>query len=145
MKQALSAVTLGTSDLQRAKRFYEALGWRVRTEVSETVLFQANGLALVLWDRGKLASDSGVDDSGGWGGVTLAHNVGSPAAVDELLATAELAGGTITTPGTATDWGGYHGAFTDTEGHAWEIAHNPFRTLHDDGSTSLDPPGRPRS
>lgn len=141
MKQSLSAVTLGTRDLGRAKRFYEALGWRVHTEVSETVFFQANGFALVLWDRAKLAADGGVDDAGGWGGITPAHNVGSPAEVDELLAAAERAGGSITKAGAATEWGGYHGAFEDTEGHNWEIAHNPFWTLHEDGSTSLDTPG----
>ncbi|UJA21807.1 VOC family protein [Thermoleophilia bacterium SCSIO 60948] len=140
MKQALSAVTLGVSDLARARHFYEALGWTVHTEVSETVFFQANGFALVLWDRAKLAADSGVEDAGGWGGVTLAHNVGSPGEVDDLLAAAERAGGAVTLKGAATDWGGYHGAFTDPEGHAWEVAHNPFWTLYDDGSTSLDEP-----
>lgn len=140
MKQALSAVTLGTRDLERARGFYEALGWSVHTDTEETLFFQANGLAFVLWDRAKLAADSGVADAGGWGGITLAHNVGSPAEVDELLAAARAAGGEVTTAAAETSWGGYHGAFTDPEGHAWEIAHNPFWTLREDGSTDLEAP-----
>ena len=32
---------------------------------------------------------------------------------------------------------GYSGVFLDPDGHPWEVAHNPFWTLHDDGSVSL--------
>jgi uncharacterized glyoxalase superfamily protein PhnB len=45
--------------------------------------------------------------------------------VDELLALAVKAGGRITRPALATDWGGYNGYFTDPDGHLWEVAHNP--------------------
>jgi hypothetical protein len=34
-------------------------------------------------------------------------------------------------------WGGYSGTFTDPEGHAWEVAHNPGWTLGDDGTVSM--------
>ncbi|RKR74564.1 VOC family protein [Frondihabitans australicus] len=136
MDQRISLVTLGVRDLHRAQRFYESLGWTpVGDEVEGTIFYQAGGMVLGLWGRDELAADTVIDDAGGWGGITLAQNVGSPEAVDALLRDAEAAGGTVTRQGGATFWGGYNGVFLDTEGHAWEIAHNPFWTITDDGRT----------
>ena len=87
--------------------------------------------------REELASDSGVKDSGGWGGIMLAHNVRSPAEVDAVLAEAKAAGATIPRAGAETFWGGYSGIFVDPDGHPWEVAHNPYWTICDDGSVSL--------
>jgi uncharacterized glyoxalase superfamily protein PhnB len=92
---------------------------------------------LALWGRAELAEDSGVEDGGGWGGVTLAHNVRSPEEVDAVIADAERAGATITRAPGATFWGGYSGAFADPDGHAWEVAHNPHWNLAADGSVVL--------
>jgi uncharacterized protein len=86
MRQRVTVITLGVSDLGRARRFYEALGWRSGAAPSDDVVFfQAGDMVLSLWDRGRLAEDSCVDDSGGWGGVTLALNVGSPEEVDGVI------------------------------------------------------------
>jgi uncharacterized protein len=138
MEQRVSLVTLGVQDLARARAFYEALRWTTNAAADDDVVFfQAGGMIVALWGRAELAEDSGVEDSGGWGGITLAHNVRSPAEADAVLAEAESAGATITRPGAATFWGGYSGAFTDPDGHAWEVAHNPHWTLADDGSVSL--------
>jgi catechol 2,3-dioxygenase-like lactoylglutathione lyase family enzyme len=138
VEQRVSLVTLGVRDLARARAFYEALGWRTNAEPGDDVVFfQAGGMIVALWGRAELAEDSGVEDSGGWGGITLAHNVRSPAEVDAVIAEVGAAGGTVTRPGAETFWGGYSGAFTDPEGHAWEVAHNPHWTLADDGSVSL--------
>ncbi|MBA2240312.1 MAG: VOC family protein, partial [Solirubrobacterales bacterium] len=125
MDQRVSAITLGVGDLERAKDFYARLGWAPGQEVEgEIAFFQAGGLVVALWDRGKLAADSGVEDGGGWGGITLAHNVRSPDEVDALIEAARATGARVTAEPSKTDWGGYHGAFVDPEGHAWEIAHN---------------------
>jgi uncharacterized glyoxalase superfamily protein PhnB len=97
------------------------------------VFFQAGGIIVALWGREELAVDSTVEDAGGWGGVTVAHNVASPAEVDAVLEEAAAAGGTIGRAGAPTSWGGYSGIFIDPEGHPWEVAHNPFWTLTDDG------------
>jgi hypothetical protein len=138
MQQRLSLVTLGVSDLARAKRFYEALGWVTNTDPElDVVFFQAGGMVVALWDRASLEEDSGVTDTGGWGGVTLAHNVRSPAEVDSVLAEAEAAGATIPRHGAETSWGGYSGVFLDPDGHPWEIAHNPGWTVQEDGSIKL--------
>ena len=37
-------------------------------------------------------------------------------------------------------WGGYSGYYTDPDGHVWEIAHNPFWPLAEDGSLTLPSP-----
>jgi uncharacterized protein len=138
MDQRLSLITLGVSDLSRARRFYESLGWSTGAAPDDDVVFfQAGGMIVALWDRAKLAEDSCVEDSGGWGGLTLAYNVRSPEEVDAVLAEAEAAGATVPRFGAETFWGGYSGVFVDPEGHPWEVAHNPNWTVHEDGSTTL--------
>jgi uncharacterized protein len=138
VEQRLSLVTLGVFDFGRARRFYEALGWQTGAALgADVVFFRAGGTVLALWGRGELAEDSGVEDGGGWGGVTLAHNVRSPEEVDSVLAEAERAGATITRAAGQAFWGGYTGVFTDPDGHAWEVAHNPRWTFAADGGVVL--------
>jgi catechol 2,3-dioxygenase-like lactoylglutathione lyase family enzyme len=136
--QRVSLITLGVADLGRAREFYCALGWQTRAEPGDDVVFfQAGGMIVGLWDRGRLAEDSGVEDSGGWGGITLAQNVASPDEVDATIDGARAAGARILREPAETFWGGYSAAFHDPDGHAWEIAHNPHWTLAADGSISL--------
>ncbi len=133
MDQRLSLVTLGVRDLERARRFYEALGWTSgAAPADDVVFFQAGCMIVALWGREQLAEDSVVEDTGGWGGITLAYNARSPAEVDSVLAEAESAGATIPRGGAETFWGGYSGVFVDPDGHPWEVAHNPHWTLEDD-------------
>ena len=140
MEQRLSLITLGVRDLARARAFYEALGWTTgAAPEDDVVFFQAGCMIVALWGRGQLAEDSVVEDTGGWGGITLAHNVRSPEEVDAVLAEAGRAGGTLARPGAPTFWGGYSGVFHDPDGNAWEIAHNPSWTLAEDGSINLGP------
>jgi catechol 2,3-dioxygenase-like lactoylglutathione lyase family enzyme len=138
MEQRISAITLGVADLRRAMDFYTAIGWEGRSPDGDVAFFQAGGMVFALWSRAKLADDSGIEaDAGGWGGITLAHNVRSPAEVDAVLEQVAAAGATVVRPGATTSWGGYSGAFHDPDGHAWEVAHNPFWTLADDGTVRL--------
>jgi predicted lactoylglutathione lyase len=137
MEQRISLITLGVADLDRAMDFYGALGWKGNSPDGDVAFYQAGGMIFALWGREKLAADSVAEDSGGWGGITLAHNVGSPAEVDAVLDQARAAGGTVAREGAATLWGGYSGVFADPDGHAWEVAHNPSWTIADDGSVSL--------
>ena len=137
MEPRISLVTLGVADIDRARAFYAALGWAGQSPDGEVVFHQAGGMVFALWSRTLLAADSTVIDGGGWGGVTLAHNVRSPEEVDAVLAAAAAAGATIGRPGAATEWGGYSGIFVDPDGHPWEVAHNPHWTLAADGSVAL--------
>ncbi len=137
MDQRVSLVTLGVSDIVRARAFYEGLGWSGETPDGEVVFFQAGGMIVALWGRDQLARDSVVADPGGWGGVTLAYNARSPEEVDAVLASAERAGASIGRAGATTEWGGYSGIFIDPDGHPWEVAHNPGWRLDDDGTVHL--------
>jgi catechol 2,3-dioxygenase-like lactoylglutathione lyase family enzyme len=137
MEQRISLITLGVADLRRAMDFYAALGWEGRSPDGDVAFFQAGGMVIALWSREKLAADSTVEDGGGWGGITLAHNVRSPREVDAVLAEAEAAGGGIGRAGAETVWGGYSGVFVDPDGHPWEVAHNPSWTIADDGTVSI--------
>ena len=137
MEQRISLITLGVADLRRAMDFYAAMGWQGNSPNGDVAFFQAGGMIFALWDRAKLAEDSGVADSGGWGGITLAHNVRSPADVDAVIEQARAAGGRIARAGAETFWGGYSGVFCDPDGHPWEVAHNPRWTIADDGSVTL--------
>lgn len=137
MEQRLSLITLGVEDIERARRFYEALGWEGQTPDGEVWFFQAGGMVLALWDREKLAEDSGVSSGGASSGFALALNVRRPAEVDAIAAEVRLAGGTVTREPDEAFWGGYSLAFTDPDGHPWEIAHNPGWTVTDDGRTLL--------
>jgi predicted lactoylglutathione lyase len=75
VKQRVNLITLGVSDLSRARGFYEAVGWKTGAAPDDdVVLFQAGDVIPALWDRARLAEDSGVEDGGGWGGVALALN-----------------------------------------------------------------------
>ncbi|HVM40863.1 MAG TPA: VOC family protein [Acidimicrobiia bacterium] len=138
MEQRLSLVTLGTRDLTRSRSFYEALGWHTDAPPdADVAFFQSGGMVVALWDRVSLAEDCRVDDAGGFGGIALAHNVGSPEEVDAVIAEAAAAGAIVTRPPAPTFWGGYAGVFTDPDGHPWEVAHNPGWRLAPDGSVHL--------
>lgn len=139
MERRLSLVTLGVEDLDRSIRFYRAFGWEPHTSSveGEVAFYQAGGLVVGLWSRRALAADSGTVDSGGWGGVSFAHNVVTRDEVDAVLAVAEVAGARIARPADETEWGGYSGVFIDPDGHAWEIAVNPGWTIDDTGRTLL--------
>jgi predicted lactoylglutathione lyase len=138
VEQRISLITLGVADLSRAKAFYETLGWRGQ-EVEGTVFFQAGGMVVVLWHEDALADDAGLERAHptGFRGVGLAQNVRSRSEVDVVMREAEQAGARITRPAAETFYGGYAGYFTDPDGHAWEVAHNPGFSLGADGSLTL--------
>lgn len=138
MEPRISLVALGVADISRAKAFYAALGWHGQ-EVEETVFLQAGGMALVLWDRDKLALDCGLEPGPPRrsGGIVLAHNVRSRREVDEVIAAADGAGAIVSRPPTDTFYGGYAGVFVDLDGHPWEIAYNPSFALAEDGSLTV--------
>ncbi len=138
MKQRVNVITLGVGDLGRARRFYEALGWETRADPDDDVVFfQAGGMVVSLWDRTRLAEDSCVEDSPGWGGVTLAVNFGSREEVDAVTEEARAAGAEIGREPAETFWGGYSAVFVDPDGHPWEVAHNPHWTITEDGGVKL--------
>jgi predicted lactoylglutathione lyase len=138
MRQRVTVITLGVHDLARARQFYEALGWRTGAEPDDDVVFfQAGDMVLALWDRAKLAEHSCVENTAGWGGVTLALNLGSREEVDTVTEEARAVGATIGREPGEMFWGGYNSVFLDPDGHPWEIAYNPRWTITPDGGVGL--------
>jgi len=128
MEPRVSIITLGVSDLARSVRFYrDGLGLPLREGSGDAIaFFETKGTWLALFPREALAADASVDSNGaGFRGFTLAHNVRSREAVDELLREAQAAGAAIAKPAKDADWGGYSGYFSDPDGFLWEVAWNP--------------------
>jgi len=137
MEPRISLVTLGVADVDAARAFYQRMGWEATLVLDDVVFLQAGSLILGLWGRDQLAEDSGVADGGGWGGVTLAHNVTDPETADSVIEEAREAGAHIAREPAATPWGGYSGVFIDPDGQPWEVAHNPGFELRGDGAVIL--------
>lgn len=127
MEPRLSFITLGVTDLDRASRFYASgLGFPRAKSPAGAAFFELGQTRLALYPRELLAADAGLMPGvPGFANVALACNVASTAEVDQLLQAAARAGGRITQPGRATDWGGYAGYFTDLDSFIWEVAWNP--------------------
>lgn len=139
MRQTISFVTLGVADLERSRRFYQALGWRESSASQAAVaFFQVGSVAFALFGRDALAEDAGVPSSGhGFPAFTLAHNVVSETDVDTTLTEAVAAGGRLVLAGERAPWGGFRGYFADPDGFLWEVCHNPFIPLDEQGFVRL--------
>jgi uncharacterized protein len=138
----VSLVTLGVRDVAGATAFYQALGFELSSAsvAGEVSFFRTAGGLLGLYGaedlrRDAMAGPAGPD--GAFRGSALAVNVSSAGQVDAALAAAAEAGARIAKPAQATEWGGYHGYFADPDGHLWEVAHNPFWPIGDDGRPVL--------
>lgn len=133
-------ITLGVADVAKAKAFYQALGLTPSSMGNEHVaFFGINGVVLSLFGHAALAADATLpaDAPPRFRGVSLAWNGASPAEVDAILAHAVACGATLVKPAHTVFWGGYSGYFTDPDGHLWEVAHNPFAPLDDNGRIVL--------
>ena len=134
---AISLVTLGVRDVAASTAFYQALGFPLSSASvpGQVSFFRTTGGLLGLYGADDLADDAQLPRSGsaGFRGVSLAVNLADRDAVDEAIATAEAAGAQVLKPAQATEWGGYHAYFADPDGHAWEVAHNPFWPLDERG------------
>lgn len=139
MKQTISFITLGVSDLARSRAFYRALGWQESaSSQAEVAFFNAGTVNFALFGREALAEDANVPAAGsGFPGFSLAHNVTSEAAVVALLHEAVAAGGTLVRPADKVFWGGFRGYFADPDGFLWEVCYNPFFPLDEAGHVQL--------
>ena len=140
MKPRITLITLGVSDVARARAFYERLGLKASSAGNKDVaFFDANGVVLGIWSRDALAEDAGVKPppAGQFGGTTLAWNTTSEAEADRILAHAVACGAKLAKAARKTFWGGYSGYFQDPDGHLWEVAHNPFWPFDESGRVVL--------
>lgn len=142
MNGRINIVTLGVADMQRARMFYEKLGWQASSASQEGVtFFQGNGTVLALFGRSDLAHDAEVADTPtGFSALSLAYNAASKAAVDKVFAHALSCGAKALKKPQDVFWGGYSGYFADPDGHMWEVAWNPFFPQDTEGRITLPPP-----
>ncbi|MCE7030458.1 VOC family protein [Jiella avicenniae] len=135
----ITLVTLGVADVARATAFYAALGWKKSADSVQTTAFMiGEAIVLSLWDRAEMVADGGEGDlPAGSGSMALAVNFDSPEAVDAFYARAVEAGASPVKPPKKAFWGGHSGNFRDPDGHLWEVAHNPFWRMDDDGRVDL--------
>lgn len=131
----ISILTLGVADLARSTAFYESLGWeRSAASMPSITFFEMQGSVLGLYERSALADDAKVAPAGsGFRGVTLAMNLASIDEVDAVFAEWLAAGAASAVEPHAAFWGGYSSYVADPDGHLWEIAHNPYARIDDDG------------
>lgn len=135
MEQRISLITLGVPDMEVATSFYEALGWQRAQSPDGVVAFDLISQTLGLFPIEKLAEDIGLPvEALGTGAMTLSHNTRSAQEVDVLMEAARAAGAEVLRPAGDVFWGGYIGYFRAPDGHIWEIAHNPFSPLSEDGA-----------
>jgi len=140
MSPHVSLITLGVADIAKATAFYERLGFVLSKKASEASVsfFKAGGIVLAIWSRESQKEDANANDLWtGNGGIVVAQNVASESEVDEMMAKAETAGARILKLAAKTFWGGYNGYFADPDGHVWEVAHNPFWALDENGRVDL--------
>lgn len=136
--QRVSLVTLGVADLDRARAFYESLGWRATDGAPGVSFYQLQNSVLGLFGLADLAADQGRPGAAlGTGAATLAQNFATAAEVDAAFAAALAAGATALKPPEAVFWGGYSGYWADPDGHVWEVAMNPFWPLGPAGELTL--------
>jgi uncharacterized glyoxalase superfamily protein PhnB len=139
MDARISVITLGVANVPRARAFYRALGWPLSGQEEEQVAFFSNqGSRLALYSLEAMAEEAGRRPADpGSIRATLAMNVETRELVDACLAEAVDAGGALLRPAQDRFWGGYSGYFADPDGHAWEVAFNPFWAIGEDGLPEL--------
>lgn len=127
MKAHVSSILLGVADLETSKKFYvEGLGWKIKDDYGVSVFFESDGGSRVgFYGRAGLADQMGTSPEGsGFSGFALTYVVRSEARVDEIIAEAEKAGGTILKPAGALPWGGYGASFADPDGYIWSLGYS---------------------
>ena len=132
--QRINLITLGVADLLRSRQFHTRWGWRPCEEAPGIIFFDLGGFRLGLFGLTDLAADQGRHGAPmGTGAMTLTQNFPDRDAVDSAFSKALEAGARALKRPVATDWGGYSGYVTDPDGHVWELAHNPFWSLDNEG------------
>lgn len=138
MQPRISIITIAANDVERLVAFYEGMGLKRHPGFGDDVeFFQIGGAILALFRRKDAEKDAGVTFADGVSRVYLAYNTRSDEEVDQVLADAQKAGGTIVKPAGRAFWGGWYGYFADPEGNLWEVANNEAFPIDAEGRISL--------
>ncbi|MDF2799245.1 MAG: glyoxalase [Devosia sp.] len=129
MKPTISIITIGVDDLPRAFAFYRALfelgDDQIGAGDDHVAFLLDERLSFVLFPRTQIAETAGLEvPVAGSPGFVLSHRAADAAEVDAILDQVLVAGGSIITPGTSSEWG-YSAYFADSEGNVWELMATP--------------------
>lgn len=129
MKPRINIITIGVDELERAFVFYRALfdiaDEQIGAGEDHVAFFFSEDFSFVLFPREQIAQTAGKPETlEGTPGFVLSHRADSAEDVDEILERVLIAGGSIITPGTESEWG-YSAYFEDTEGNVWELMATP--------------------
>ncbi|GAB2481862.1 VOC family protein [Alkalibacterium psychrotolerans] len=126
----LNLVCLGVKNMEKALVFYKALGFQTpeRGTNPPIVFFNNQGSKIELFPIEELARDISETQppeihTSGFSGITLACNMKSKEAVDDLMQQVVEAGGKVVKEPQMVEWGGYSGYFQDLDGYYWEVAY----------------------
>ncbi len=133
--QRITMITLAVTDLAVSRKFYSALGFEEAEGGNDLIAFyKIHGAFFSLYSRDALTKDIGMPIHGrATGNITMATNYNNRTEVDEAFAAALAAGAVPITEPAEVFWGGYSGNYADPDGHLWEVAHNPFWSLDENG------------
>ena len=121
-------VTLPVKNLEKTKTFFAALGYTFNAQFTDTnaacMVVQKDSIHVMLLveEFFKTFTTKSLTDTSKSTEVLLCLSCESRAEVDELVAKAKAAGGTI--PGEPKDYGFMYGhGFQDIDGHLWELVY----------------------
>ncbi|GAB3764167.1 VOC family protein [Microlunatus parietis] len=143
MKPATVIVALPVTDLDRTLRFYrEGLGVETSDIDGGMIVIELPNLSLFLMDVREYATYAdrvgpAASATPAPGACMFSCAIGTRAEVDQTLAGAERAGGSIPGPAGESD-GGYMGYVSDPDGHVWELVCND-QTAAAAGSSTAAP------
>jgi len=138
MKQSLSVITLGITDLASSRRFYvDGFGWTPVFENPEVIFYQMNGFVLGTFLKASLEADMNRSGLAGPGAYALAHNVPEKDDVEPVMRKLLASGGALLRAADAPAHGGFRGYVADPDGHAWEVAWNPAWPIDEDGHVTF--------
>ncbi len=142
MEQRLSMITLGVSDLQVSKQFYEqVVGWTSAHGPDGIAFFDLGGVVLSLYPHADLIKDMNAGEASSsdspYQGIALAHNARSKEEEDSIFIGLKANGATMIKEPEEVFWGGYSGYFSDPDGHPWEVAYNAYWSILEDGRISM--------
>lgn len=126
MRQLISLITLGITDIERSRRFYkEGFGWKPVFQNDDITFYQVNGFVFGTWLTRLLEDDMQRKGLSQTGAFALAHNVETAEDVGPTIERLVRTGAKLLRPADAPPHGGMRGYIADPDGHAWEISFNP--------------------
>ncbi|HET6511498.1 MAG TPA: VOC family protein [Candidatus Kapabacteria bacterium] len=129
-------LNLPVNDVAKSRDFFTSIGFRLNqnygnSDQSASLLIGANDLVMMLWPAEQFKSFTRHEISSTAQGneVLFSFDAESADEVDEICRKVEAAGGDVfAKPGWNQGWM-YGCAFTDLDGHRWNILHMDFSKM----------------